>query len=581
MTPSTTILTATTATADNGSVAQSGRSAISISSISTAATTSASTASTTARPFTTFRIISTTTATATATSTVADFGFRAATGDDITDDPTYACSQEDPNGFGSEKDVTVSKVLRHKDKYLNPSNQPHNPSPSSPNAATASPRSPHHSLLHSSSGRKVSTSSGGGGSGSGSSKTSSRHHPDIDRTLAKWCSNQQAKGVTLTDELIRDQARLFLAASGAVDVFGSGGGDGGSGGRGGSGSGGGKSGSGSNFSAANSAASAAAYLEGDKWLDKFKLKHNISTPGTPTPDSATRRKASLAASTAHPSDKMDTSVVVDSSPSLQTPLSPRSATTTESTTLPTAGSMEGLGIRNAHPSTSTALDSPGSLFSPSTNAATMTNTSTAGAGSGAYISPPQSAEALSVTTPTSSSSSSRHGGGGGGGGSGGAQSTIFDRSAMPPPPTTSGVPSSTTRSGAPPIHWATGAPPPLSNPYALADPPQTNMSSLFSSDWSGSSHFENSEKRTGSISAQDAQRCLETALAFLEQEVPTPDNGEQGWGRDVTDVRRVMGRLRMGSLQADSGGGFGVGGYAGEEEEVGDEMMGRIDEGGE
>lgn len=40
-------------------------------------------------------------------------------------------------------------------------------------------------------------------------------YPDIDRTLAKWVSNQQSKGVLVTDEHIRSQAKLFWLAAGS------------------------------------------------------------------------------------------------------------------------------------------------------------------------------------------------------------------------------------------------------------------------------------------------------------------------------------------------------------------------------
>lgn len=45
-------------------------------------------------------------------------------------------------------------------------------------------------------------------------KKTKLNHPDIDRTLAKWVTNQQGKGVPLTDEVIRQQAKLFWIASG-------------------------------------------------------------------------------------------------------------------------------------------------------------------------------------------------------------------------------------------------------------------------------------------------------------------------------------------------------------------------------
>ncbi|KAI9727681.1 MAG: hypothetical protein M1828_005909 [Chrysothrix sp. TS-e1954] len=75
--------------------------------------------------------------------------------------------------FGVERS-TVSKVLRHKEKYLQQEPEGN--------------RSP----MRKSKGKR----------------------PDLDRSLAKWIQNQQSKGVNVTDDIIKEKARFFWMAGG-------------------------------------------------------------------------------------------------------------------------------------------------------------------------------------------------------------------------------------------------------------------------------------------------------------------------------------------------------------------------------
>ena len=77
--------------------------------------------------------------------------------------------------FGVERS-TVSKVLRHKDKYLNRED------------GTQSPV-----------------------------KKAKGKFPDIERALANWARNHQKSGLPLTDNIIRDKARFFASTVGSTD----------------------------------------------------------------------------------------------------------------------------------------------------------------------------------------------------------------------------------------------------------------------------------------------------------------------------------------------------------------------------
>ena len=68
---------------------------------------------------------------------------------------------------------TVSKVLRQKEKYLRP------------NDATRSPV-----------------------------RISEGKSPDIERALSIWAKNSQEQGIHVTDQMIREKARLFATAVG-------------------------------------------------------------------------------------------------------------------------------------------------------------------------------------------------------------------------------------------------------------------------------------------------------------------------------------------------------------------------------
>ncbi|KAB8343162.1 hypothetical protein FH972_022752 [Carpinus fangiana] len=120
---------------------------------------------------------------------------------------TSASTKTDPNLelFGVERS-TVSKVLRQKEKYL-----------ASDPATLDGSRSP--------------------------IKRHKPKLPDLDRTLAKWAQNQQQRGLPLTDDLIRNQARTFRAAAGG------------------------------------GSSKDQSEIESDSWLEKFKQKNNIGTRG--------------------------------------------------------------------------------------------------------------------------------------------------------------------------------------------------------------------------------------------------------------------------------------------------------------
>ncbi|KAI7156004.1 hypothetical protein KC349_g6568 [Hortaea werneckii] len=131
--------------------------------------------------------------------------------------------------FGVERS-TVSKVLRQKDKYLIQEDGSESPV-----------------------------------------KRAKRHSPDMERALAVWAKNQERKSLPLTDELIRDKAREFSAATMTTTT-----------------------------SADNH------HVLSPIWLEKFKLKHNLT--------GARSRKSSLA-----PEDAEGISTCQTSSP----PSSPR------------------------------------------------------------------------------------------------------------------------------------------------------------------------------------------------------------------------------------------------------------------
>ncbi|KAI7216548.1 hypothetical protein KC333_g4775 [Hortaea werneckii] len=134
--------------------------------------------------------------------------------------------------FGVERS-TVSKVLRQKDKYLIQEDGSESPV-----------------------------------------KRAKGRSPDLERALAVWAKNQERKSLPLTDELIRDKAREFSAATMTTTT-----------------------------SADNH------HVLSPIWLDKFKLKHNLA--------GARSRNASLA-----PEDAEGISTCQTSSPA-SSPSSPR------------------------------------------------------------------------------------------------------------------------------------------------------------------------------------------------------------------------------------------------------------------
>ncbi|KAI4287362.1 MAG: hypothetical protein L6R35_003380 [Caloplaca aegaea] len=98
-------------------------------------------------------------------------------------DPPGTCSNTDPTLWtknvdrpGSTTHVTVSKVLRHKDKYLHPDDGSRSPI-----------------------------------------KRAKGKFPDIERAVSVWAKNHQRQGLPLSNDMIRDKARVFATTVGSSD----------------------------------------------------------------------------------------------------------------------------------------------------------------------------------------------------------------------------------------------------------------------------------------------------------------------------------------------------------------------------
>lgn len=136
-----------------------------------------------------------------------------------------------------------------------------------------------------------------------------KKYPDIERTLAKWATNQQSKGVPVTDEVLKHQAKLWWLASG-------------------------------------NAGDMPVKVDSPGWLDKFKQKYGLT--------STKSRKSSLKSI---------------SSPLLGSPISPELEDRTESPLHLDApalhrrdsSNLDGLGIQGArapfHSQSNTSLSS--------------------------------------------------------------------------------------------------------------------------------------------------------------------------------------------------------------------------------
>ncbi|KAL9053552.1 MAG: hypothetical protein Q9162_004719 [Coniocarpon cinnabarinum] len=200
--------------------------------------------------------------------------------------------------FGVERS-TVSKVLRQKEKYLR-TTMDSNQSPV---------------------------------------KASKKNKPDLDRALAKWAANQQSKGVRITDENIKNQARFFWHAAGNTSDL-------------------------------------PVKIDSPSWLEKFKQKNGL-TLGSASPGAASEAGG-------------DESTI---SPTEDTPISPEEAlsrhvspTTAASSSTdmqhlrrqPSSG-FDGLGIRSAAvrvPNHSQSNTSLSSAFTADTGATAFSSENT-------------------------------------------------------------------------------------------------------------------------------------------------------------------------------------------------------------
>lgn len=350
--------------------------------------------------------------------------------------------------FGVERS-TVSKVLRHKDRYL---------------CLEDGSRSP--------------------------IKKSKGKYPDIDRTLAKWVQNQQAKGHPITDENIKSQARFFWVASG-------------------------------------NGTECPIKVESASWLEKFKQKNGLA--------GSRSRKSSIAAQGSRASDSPE----LDQTEEM---LSPNSRSSVHAS--PDMGGMsektatentlvEGLGIRDAripfHSQSNASLHSSFSeqqsatypshtnspLYSPdvsSTSTSYFPTTVNAqrqrsqtfplSASNEAHILPPQNVmnDMPQYIQPNAIFSSSL--------------------SEMPPPPT----PLDTT-SGANTIPTPTSATSPyLPTPTSATTPPSASKQ----------------RKLHRSPSLEDARRGLEAAVTFLRNQSPALIDQT-----DIHSIRKVMDKLQL------------------------------------
>ncbi|KAL9085563.1 MAG: hypothetical protein Q9159_004661 [Coniocarpon cinnabarinum] len=169
-------------------------------------------------------------------------------------------------------------------------------------------------------------------------KASKKNKPDLDRALAKWAANQQSKGVRITDENIKNQARFFWHAAGNTSDL-------------------------------------PVKIDSPSWLEKFKQKNGL-TLGSASPGAASEAGG-------------DESTI---SPTEDTPISPEEAlsrhvspTTAASSTdmqhlrrQPSSG-FDGLGIRSAAvrvPNHSQSNTSLSSAFTADTGATAFSSENT-------------------------------------------------------------------------------------------------------------------------------------------------------------------------------------------------------------